>query len=207
MAEDTIQPLDTDVDGQRLGAMYAKALLGVSEKSGVSDQIVEELSDLVELFSQVNGLESLLASPRISSSEKLGMVDRVFGGRMSDELLTFLKVVCQHDRLDCLRHISRAASQELNRLRGRLEVYVTTSEPISDEVANRIEETLRTSLGTEIMLTTRVDESLIGGLLVKVGDTVYDGSIVNQLSRLRQETINSTARQIREVSDRFATSG
>jgi F-type H+-transporting ATPase subunit delta len=204
MADIDPKTSETDIDRQKLGAIYARALLGACEKAGISDRIVAELNSLVDdVFGRVAGIESLLATPRISVEEKYGMLDRVFGPRMSSELLTFLKVVCQHGRLDCLRQIRQAARLELNRMRGRVEVQVTTAEPIDDNLAERIVAVLQGKLGVTVDLVRRVDPSLLGGLVVRVGDTLYDGSIRNRLVRLRSETIERTFQQLRESADRF----
>ncbi len=82
--------------------------------------------------------EATLASPRISPADKAALLDRILGGRISDPLLTFLKVVGQHGRLNCLRQIRRAARDELNRLRHRVSVLVTTSEPLNNDLRQNI---------------------------------------------------------------------
>lgn len=208
MANDENKSSDTDISRQQLGATYAKALLGASEKAGNSDQVIDELGSLVEdVFDNVDGLESALASPRLSVDEKLGVLDRVFGERMSGDLLTFLKVVCQHGRLDCIRQVYQAARHELNNMRGRVEVRVTTAEQIDSALSDRIAEVLRGALKKDVDLRCEVDAEIVGGLVVRVGDTVYDGSVSNKLARLREETIQKTVQQLREESDRFATSG
>jgi F-type H+-transporting ATPase subunit delta len=208
MTTDGSQIFEMDIDRQKLGAIYARALLGAGEKAGVSERMVDELGSLVdEVFARTPGLESMLSSPRISVEEKLGILDRVFGSRMSLELLTFLKVVCQHGRLDCLRQIRQAARMELNSLRGRVEVRVTTAEEIDEGLAARIIEVLHASLKVEVDLVREVDPSILGGLIVRVGDTLYDGSVRNRLVRLRGETIERTVRQLREAADRLVVTG
>ena len=208
MANDENKSSDMDISRQQLGSTYAKSLLGASEKAGNSDQVVDELGSLVEdLFDKVDGLESTLSSPRLSEEEKLGILDRVLGDRSSADLLTFLKVVCQHGRLDCLRQIYSAARVELNRMRGRIEVQVTTAETIDSALSDRIAEVLRGALKKDVQLRCDVNADIVGGLVVRVGDTVYDGSVSNKMARLREETIQKTVQQIREASDRFATSG
>jgi F-type H+-transporting ATPase subunit delta len=198
---------DVSIDKQRLGSIYAKAILGASEARSNSDAMVEELDALVDqVLKPFPDFEAALASPRISFAEKSGLLDRVFAGRISDQLLTFLKVVGQHGRLDCIRDIRRAAHDELNRLRQRISVRVTTAEPLSNPLQERIRQQLQAKLGREIELHCTVDSDLIGGLMVRVGDTVYDGSVANQLARLKQDAINKTILQFREATDRFTVS-
>jgi F-type H+-transporting ATPase subunit delta len=180
----------------------------VTELQQQSEAVVEELDALVEeVLVPHPQLEATLASPRISPAEKASLLDRIFGGRVSDQLLTFLKVVGQHGRLDCLRQIRRAAREELNRLRHRVPVQVTTAKPIGDELRQRIAERLEQRLASQVDLQCQVDADILGGLVVRVGDTVFDASLSNRLARLKQETINKTSLAFRESIDRFALSG
>ena len=199
--------LEVNIDKQRLAAIYAQALLAVTEPRQVSEAVLAELDSLVDdVLSRFPLLEAALASHRISPAEKAGLLQRVFGGRMSEDLLTFLKVVGRRGRLDCLRPIRRAARAEWNRLRQRVAVQVTTAAPLPSALQQRITQRLQAQLGREIDLQCRLDPAVIGGLVVRVGDTIYDGSVANQLARMKKDTINRTVQQLREALDRFAVS-
>ena len=200
--------LDANIDKQRLAAIYAQALLRTTEKRQVSEAVLAELDELMEhVLGRFPDLELALASPRISPADKTGLLQRVLSGRVSNDLLTFLMVLARRGRLDCLRPIRRAARAELNRLRQRVAVQVTTATPLSPELQQRIAQRLQTLLHREVELQCRQDLAVIGGLVVRVGDTVFDGSVANQLARMKQETINNTVRQLREKLERFAVSG
>jgi len=134
-------------------------------------------------------------------------LDRILAGRASESLLTFLKVVACNGRLDCLREIRNAAREELNRIHGRVAVIVTTAEPIDEQLRNQIVDQLQVVTGTPVDLRCRVNPGIIGGMVVRVGDTVYDSSVVNQLARLKRDALGKTFNQLRETVDRFAVSG
>jgi F-type H+-transporting ATPase subunit delta len=196
-----------DPSRQHLGTVYAKALLAAAEKAGQADQVVEELEALVsDVLQKLPQLDALLRSPRLSHEERLPILDRAFGGRMSPTTLTFLKVVSRHGRLDSLRAIARAARKQLNAVRGRVEVIVETAYPLAGTVRQRIEERLTKMLGRQVILSARVNEDLLGGLVVRVGDTVYDASLAAQLKRMQQVTLDRTKQAIRESLARFAVS-
>ncbi|MCP4189896.1 MAG: ATP synthase F1 subunit delta [Planctomycetaceae bacterium] len=209
MADDAVAAPEVDIDKQRLGLVYAKAFLAAAEKQQIGiDSIVDELDSLVEdVLKRFPGFEATLGSQRISPEEKGKLLDRVFQGKASDALLTFLKVVGAHGRLDCIRQIRNAARTELNRLHGRIAVQVTTAEPLTDELRTQIVNKLQEATGVPIDLQCKVDEAIIGGLVVRVGDTVYDSSVLNQLAQLKRETLGKTFSQLRESTDRFAVSG
>jgi F-type H+-transporting ATPase subunit delta len=149
-------------------------------------------------------LDEALKSPRLTHEERLPILDKAFGGKLSATTLTFLKVVSKHGRLDCLRAIALAARKQLNTARGRVEVLVETAYPISNPIRERIAARLTQLLGRQVMLTTDVNEDLLGGLVVRVGDTVYDASLAARLKRMQQVTLDHTKQTIRESIDRFA---
>ena len=209
MADESSQATEVNIDKQRLGVVYAHALLGAAETQQLSsDALVDELESLVnDVLNRFPDLEATLASPRIAPAEKEQLLDRVFGGRASEGLLTFLKVVGRHGRLNCLRQIRTAAREELDRRRGRISVIVTTAAAIDDGLKSQIASKLEASTGLPVNLDCKVDPSIIGGLVVRVGDTVYDSSVRNQLAQLKRDTLNKTYEQLRDSSDRFAVSG
>jgi F-type H+-transporting ATPase subunit delta len=122
-----------DPESQYLGNVYAKALLGATENAGLTDQVLEQLDSFVQdVVAKVPKLEAVLSSPRVSHEEKVAMLDKAVGRTMHPVLLNFLKVVSRHGRLHCLRAIARGAREQLNALRGRLEVTVESAAPLSD---------------------------------------------------------------------------
>ena len=190
---------------QQIASVYAKALVGAAEKSQQTDLIVEELDSLVdEVFSKFPAFEATIGSARLSVDEKAQLIDRVFGGRGSEMLQTFMKVLGQHERLDCLREIRREFRRQYNQLRNRVEVEVTTAQPLPDHLRDQIANKLRERLGCEVDVLGRLDESLIGGLVVRVGDTVVDGSVRNKLTQMRSQAVQRVVEQIHDQGERFA---
>lgn len=206
MADAAENSIPFDSGRQYLGKVYAKALLGATEKTGKTDAVLAELDSLVhDVLAKLPKLSALLDSPRVPSEEKVKILDRAFAHQMSKELLNFLKVASKHGRLDCLAAINAAAKDLYNELRGRVEVQVRTAEPVGPEQLDKIANQLRLALKRDVELRVAVDPALLGGLVVRIGDTVYDGSVANRLRRLRDETLDKTAIQIRQALDRFAT--
>jgi F-type H+-transporting ATPase subunit delta len=194
-----------DAGRQHLGNVYAKALLGAAEKAGQADQVVGELESIVsDVLNKLPKLDAVMKTPRLTHEERLPILDRAFGGRVSATTLTFLKVVSRHGRLDCLRAIARAARKQLNAARGLVEVHVETAFPLSDHTRERVIGRLRELLKRDVVLTTSVNDELIGGLVVRVGDTVYDASVAASLKRMAQVTLDHTKQTIRESLERFA---
>jgi F-type H+-transporting ATPase subunit delta len=197
--------LAPNVDRQQIAAIYAKALLGATEEAGSTETVVEELWSFVhDVLPRFPHIREALGTPRINAEEKVGMIERIFTGRAHEDLVTFLKVVAEHGRLDCIREIAEAARKRLNGLRHRIEVTVTTVSELNDAQIAQIKGKLEAALKSSIDLTTKTEPDMIGGLVVRIGDTLYDGSIANQLDRLRGVTLDHTYTQLRQSIDQFA---
>ena len=200
----TAAQMEADVGVEHIGDVYAKGLLGAAEKDGQTAMVVEEFDALIDgVLNRFPKYEALLASALVSQDEKSGMIDRLLEGKVSPLLVSFLKVVARHGRLDCLRAIHRETHVQYDKLRNRIPVLLTTAAPLSQEMVARIVDGLRNKLGGEPVVEQVVDPELIGGAVLRIGDTVYDGSIANQLKNLRQQMMDRSAHEIQSRRDRF----
>lgn len=194
-----------DAGKSQLANVYARALVMTADKEGSADRVGEELFALVfDVFPQHPLFEQLLSSPRTATREKLALMDRILSPRISPTLLNFLKVVAQHNRLDCLREIAMATRERVDHLRGRLRVQVRSAEGLSDDLRKQVLEVLSRSLQKEVVLEESVDPELLGGLVVRVGDQVIDGSVSHRLESMRQDALRRTRQEIQNNSERFA---
>jgi F-type H+-transporting ATPase subunit delta len=199
--------IQADVGVEHIAHVYAEALLAAAEKAGQTQAVLDEFDSLLtDALNRHPRLETILGSALISHEEKVGILDRVFGPRASPVMLNFLKVVSQHGRLDCLRAIHVQAHELYDKLRGLVHVELTTAAPVSDELARRIVAGIRGAVGGEPVLTRSVDPQLIGGAVLRIGDTVHDASIANQLHIIRQQMIDRSAHEIQSRRDRFRNS-
>jgi F-type H+-transporting ATPase subunit delta len=193
-----------DSSRQRLGAVYAKGLLRAAEGQRVTDRVLAELDSLVDdVLNRLEKFERFLASPRIRVEEKTRILDLVFATRMTPLFLKFLKVVARHGRLDCLREIRSAAQRLYTEMLGRVEVTVRTATPLGGPLRTQIEARLVAALGKPVDLRCEVKPELLGGIQVRVGDTVYDGSLDSRLDKMQADTVSRTAQLIRESLQRF----
>ncbi len=194
-----------DVAGEQIGSVYAEAFYGAAEKAGAADAVLSEFESLiVDVLDREPRFETLLGSALISHEEKIGILDRTLGPVASKLMLDFLKVVSRHGRLDCLRAIHRQFHAVYDKARGRVPVELITAAPVSDAEAAAIAKTLEAVISGEPVLRRRTDPALIGGAVVRVGDTVYDGSIARQLENVRQKMIDRSAHEIQSRRNRFS---
>ena len=195
-----------DPGQEQIGTVYAKALVAAAEKAGQSDQVVEELEEIVtEVFDKLPQVAAALTSPRLKHEEKLLMLDKAFGGKVSTTTLNFLKVLSRHGRMGSIRATARSARKLLNESRNRVEVEVRTAAPLSNPLREAISTKLAAMLGREVVLSTTVDPELLGGVVVRVGDTLYDGSLSSKLLSMRTQAIERTVARFRDSLNKFVT--
>ena len=199
------QPTVFDTDQQLLGDVYAKALMGFAQQSGQVDQFVDELSGVVGVLDEIPKLKIALESPRIPSEAKTKMLDTAFQGKVSQEMVNFLKIVATKKRFDCLGAMASSARRMQDDMAGRVQATLTTAEEVEDSVRSKISDRLSGVLGKQVNLSVAVDPEIIGGMVIRVGDTVYDASVANQLNQVRAKAIKRAADAIREKLDRFAS--
>jgi F-type H+-transporting ATPase subunit delta len=196
--------LNADVGVEHIGAVYAKALLGAAENAGRLDETLEELDSLVcDVLDRLPQLEQILASGLVGVEEKTALLDRALAGQASPLFLNFLKVLGRHGRLDLLRVVYRQAKAQYDVLRGVVRVEFLTASPVDAALIDKVQNQLRLLLGREPVVEHRVQPGLIGGAVVRVGDTIYDGSIATQLENLREQMIDRSVHEIQSRRDRF----
>jgi F-type H+-transporting ATPase subunit delta len=200
--------LDSYVDLGAAGVaiVYARALLGaagaVNQTAAVLDELDSLVSDVLDKLPQV---DAVLSSALISAEEKAALVDRAFKSQASAVLLNFLHVVAAHGRLNILRQIRRQARRLDSEMQGRVRVEVRTAAPLDEQLTSRIVEQVKLMLGAQPELEQVVDPGMIGGLVLRVGDTVLDGSVATRLARVREQMINRSVHEIQRGRDRFST--
>lgn len=198
---ETIERITTDQ--QQLGEVYAKALLGVGEKSGSTEALISELQEVNQSVAALPKLSDALTTPQLSSEEKTSLVIKAFSGKISPAMMNFLKVVVQKGRFDCLPAVAISAKQIHDQLSGRIQATLITAQEVDQLTRDNIASKLSHKLGKQVQLQSEVDPSIIGGVVVRVGDTVYDSSVAGQLKQVQTKAMKKAADSIRQQLNRF----
>jgi F-type H+-transporting ATPase subunit delta len=190
---------------RHVARVYAEALLNAAAKAGRDGEMLQELEALVgDVFARDPGLEVFLASPAVTRHQKADVLRKALGGRADELLLNFLLVLNEHDRLGALRAVAAVYRELYDERSGRIKVNVTSAVPLSDEQQDRLRHRLREQFHREPVLQTRLDPDLLGGLVVQVGDWVWDASVRTQLAEIRDQIIERSTHAIQSGRNRFS---
>jgi F-type H+-transporting ATPase subunit delta len=194
-----------DPSVMQVARVYANAFLDAAKSTvGVAAALEEGKSFVDDVLAKNAEFERLLTAPMINRDDKLKLIERVVAGRGTDFFTNFLRVLARHDRLGILPAVLQAARIANERQSGRKRVSVKTAKPLSDESRRAIEERLRAALNIEPILEAETDSSLIGGLVIRVDDTVYDSSLRTRLKQLRSRLRERSLHEIQSGRNRFS---
>ena len=167
---------------------YARALFDVAlaEKASLQD-IESELAAFVDLFRQHPALEKVLLNPAVPAPRKRAAVAEIGkSARLAPVVAKLLVLLAERDRLVILPDLLAAYRTRLLDYQKVVRAEVTTAVPLAPDRVQAIERSLSTATGRTVALQARVDPALIGGLIARVGGTVYDASITRQLGRMKE---------------------
>lgn len=191
-----------DPGAQAVARMYADSFL--SGAGGDPDGAIEEFrsfrDDVLEAFPEFG---KAFLSHLLGRDEKLGLIDRVVAPRSSERFANFLRVLARHDRLDLLPTILREAGLARERQKNMRRVRVASARPLSDASQAGLAAMLRGKFGFEPIIEPETDEALLGGVVVQIGDTVYDGSLRTRLRQLRDRLRQRSLHEVQSGRDRF----
>jgi F-type H+-transporting ATPase subunit delta len=195
-----------DVGAQRVGKVYAEALLNAAEKQNQADEVLQVFDAVVyDLFRREPQFEMFLGSGAIGRDRKQEVIDKTFNGRAADVFVNFLLVLNKHDRLDVLRAVHAAYGQLYDTRAGRIRVQVTSALPLPDDQAEKLRQEIRSKFNREPVLDIRVDPDLIAGMVVQVGDWKLDSSIQSRLHHIREQLVERSSYEIQSRRDRFSS--
>ncbi len=173
-----------------LASRYARALFEVAVAEGDPRGVECELADVVKLFEQSPALRRALWSPAVPAARKLAVTTAITDrAHLAPPLEKLLKLMAGRDHLALLPLLFDAYRRRLMDYFGMVAAEVTTAAPLTADRQQAIEQALQAATGKRVTITTRVDPAIIGGVVAKVDSTVYDGSVVRQLQRIKEKLI------------------
>ena len=171
---------------QRVAARYAKSLLDLAQEQGNLATIKQDMDLLANTMAGSRDLRLLLRNPIVKHDKKLSILKAVFGGKVSDMMMRFFQILTSKNREDALEHIGSEFLVQYNLLMGVQVAEVISAAPLSPATRAEIMKMVTQQTGLQqVSLTEKVDASLIGGFVLRVGDQQIDDSVRGGLRRLR----------------------
>ncbi len=195
-----------DVGTLRLAKVYAQAILESADKKGCRADVIGELGRIVrDVLPKVPGAAAVFSSPRIPADDKAALLDRLFAKSVVPTTLHSLQVLARHGRLEVLPQVLEAVERLADELDGRRQATFTTAVQLDATEQERIKTEFERQLGLSLSATFHVDPELLGGLVARIDDTVYDHSVATGLVRLGEKLKQRSIHEIQHRRDRLGT--
>ena len=166
---------------------YANTLLEAAFESAIPDPVREDVERLVATLEASAALESFLVDRMINSQTKSAVVRELFGSRVQELTLNFMLLLVSRRRVNLVREILQACIQLFDERTGVVEAEVRSAVELSEGQKERLQQQLSGFTGKTVKLRSLVDERIRGGMVARVGDTVFDGSLTTQIQRLHRQ--------------------
>jgi F-type H+-transporting ATPase subunit delta len=171
---------------------YAEALSAALDDSALAGA-AEQLRTLARMVADSNELRAVLSNPAIPSARRSGLVRSLLEGLdPSPQMVRFIDKMGHNERLPLIGEISEVVDRLLDERRGRVQAEVTTARPLDEAHRAKIREALGRLTGQTVHLAEKVDPALIGGVVTRIGSTVYDGSLKSRLAGLKERILRSS---------------
>ena len=173
---------------QTVARRYASALADVVIERKEEREVKQEIDQWASMIEDNPQLKEVFANPTIAYDEKRKVLEELITrSRVTPTTASFLRVLLRNQRLSQLRDVAERFSQVLDERGGVVSASVTTAKPIPEDLQNQLRETLTAATGRKVRVTFNTDQTIIGGLVARIGSTIFDGSVQSRLERLSDE--------------------
>jgi F-type H+-transporting ATPase subunit delta len=193
-----------------LSAVYARSLYELAEEAGGHDKILEiadEIEQVCELAVGDRSFREFLGSPIVDRGRRGDALRNIFRERVTDLVLRFLLVLNDRGRLGHLEAIGDAYTRLVQEAFGRVEVDVFTPGALEPDQVETLKQRIQTILGKEPVMYTYTEPAMIGGVKLRIGDQLIDGSVAARLKHIRRQFLSSGGSAVRERFDQILDEG
>ena len=166
---------------------YAQALYQEAEAQGKAERVDEDMVSLQESLDASRELDQFFRSPLISREKKDAVIGKLFDGKVDDLIVRLMRLLVQKGREDILPAVIRQYADLRDERLGLVEAQVKTAMPMEYDETEDLRKALEAKTGKKVRLRIEVEPALVGGVVVRIGDRVYDGSVQHQLETLREQ--------------------
>jgi F-type H+-transporting ATPase subunit delta len=174
----------------RAAIRYAKATLDFATEKKVADKVEKDMRNIAEVISENTELQNVLSSPVVKSDVKKNALNAIF--KESNEItLGLIDTLTSNKRIEMLQEVAYKYIVLFEKMKGEDVAYVTSAVALTADLEKKILAQVTKLTGNKVTLENTVDESIVGGFILRVGDLQYDASVANKLNGLKREFTNS----------------
>lgn len=178
----------------KAGARYAKSLIDLSTEQNALEEIKNDMVFFEQVVDDNSELEAILKNPIVPLDKKAGILNDLFGSKVHQITNSFLKLVVNKGRAAILFDTAKQFIAQYNAIKGIVTAEVTSAIALTDASKAEVVALVKKEIGAnEVIVKEKVDEKLIGGFILKVGDKQFDASIANGLNKLKKEFAQGVA--------------
>ncbi len=172
---------------RKVASRYAGALMTSALAEGNLVEVAESYAGVLDAVKGNNELRIFIDSPQVADQEKKELLEKVFGGKIENLLLHFFFLLIDKNRIENTRDIGEAFADLVEKHQGVVRAQVVTAVTLPDDLAASLKEKLSAFTGAQVILETKIDPAVIGGMCVTMGDKILDGTVRTNLDLLRNK--------------------
>ncbi|HLX56063.1 MAG TPA: ATP synthase F1 subunit delta [Ktedonobacteraceae bacterium] len=182
-----------------IGRRYAEAIFDIARKQNSIDRTLEDIQGIASLFSK-RTLAYLLNEPKIPAKRKEAVIRQELGPKVLPTSLNLALLVVQRQLVEAMPNIARELAQLVLDYKNQAIAEVTTAAPMDEQQLNSVKQALEHNTGKTILMRTKVQPEILGGVVARVGDQVIDGSIRHRLAAMKQQLLTGVAAGVNDFS-------
>lgn len=173
-----------------IARVYATSLLEIGQEKNILPRLEQEFKFVSELISHNMDLRALLTSPGFSTDKKIALINKAFYGRLSDYVVNCINLLIKNGRQNIIGDIYKALLDQIDLAGNKQRVTVISRYKLDRSIIKKIKARLKRKINKVIILREETDESILGGIIIKINDLVIDGSLKNDLKNIEIDLLN-----------------
>ena len=170
-----------------IASRYAEALFQIGEEENITSELYEEIKEVDEIIKENNDLNNVFKSPLVAKEEKKNLINELFDNKVNKNIINLMKILIDKNRMSSIKSIVQGYKELLDEKNNVKEGSVITAVAMKESELKLLEEKLSNKYNKNITLVNEVDSTVLGGVLVKLGNEEIDGTVKTRLSKMKEE--------------------
>lgn len=179
------------MDQSKINIRYAKAFFSLAKDKGLTSELRKDAGLITNVCETSNDFILLLESPVVKTSQKVKAIRSIFEGKLNTLSLKFLVLIAENNRTKNIPDIFRSLEALYQQEAGVKTAVLTTAQPMNEILVSQVQQKLEMEFNAKVELTQKVNDELIGGFVLRIGDKQYDASVSTHLKKIREQLLQT----------------